>query len=272
MNKQRIIIAAITGALFATVTLPLQSQIYIGDPFNEQQLKMRVKQLDEFVSRFNYEKDIDGITVKNRQDTAKRKLYIASLFNKDLVTNVKETVLEVYYEFIETVVNPSKPVYLHFADTNWTAEAICKAVFKGKPVRISLFLKTEKINDNEYKWVINSVQGEIFDLKPDKKNPGLMISPVDNELGFMSLADISGKAGKNIINYSYKNYSVDNLSVFNTLIYTGLLNIEYVQKVVYYFYQAPDFIFTVEHFEREDSNAGWLISSIIKTKKNEKHE
>ena len=255
---------AITVAVFATVILPLQSQVYIGNPFNEYQMKARVKQLDEFVSRFNYEKDIEGIVVKNQQDTAKRKIYVASLFNKELVTNAKENVLQVYYEFIETVINPSKPVYLHFSDTNWTAQAICKAVFKGKPVQISLFLKTEKINDDEYKWVINSVKGEIFDLKPDKKNPGLMISPVDNELSFMSLADIDGAAGRNIVNYSYKNYSADKLSVFNTLIYNELLNIEYVQKIVYHFYQVSGFIFTVEHFERESNNAGWLISSIIK--------
>jgi hypothetical protein len=67
-----------------------------------------------------------------------------------------------------------------------------------------------------------------------------------------------------VINYSAKSYHVDQLSVFNTLIYTGQLKIEYVQKIVYHFLQAPNYIFLVEHFDRNSSNAGWLISSIIK--------
>jgi hypothetical protein len=35
-----------------------------------------------------------------------------------------------------------------------------------------------------------------------------------------------------------------------------------VKSICYHYLQVPDWIFTVEHFERETKNAGWLITSI----------
>jgi hypothetical protein len=261
---KQIIVIILAVCLFPDV---MSSQGIISSGFDETVLKMRVKQLDEFVSRFNYEKDIEGKSINNKQDTAMRKRYIINLFNKDLFVDLNDSLKWEYLRFVETVINPESPVYLHFSDSNWQAEAVCQAIFKGKPTLISLFLKTDKVSDNEYKWAISSVEGEMFNLKPNKQNQGIRISPVDNELGFMNISDIfSVDNCKNIVNYSITGYSVDKLSAFNTLVYNGLLKIEHVRKIIYHFEQAPDYIFTVEHFERNSDNVGWLISSLINLK------
>jgi hypothetical protein len=239
----------------------------IGSGFDETLLKIRVKQLDEFISRFNYEKDIEGKSIRNRQDTAMRKRYIISLFNRDLFVGITDSLKQEYLAFAETVINPESPVYLRFSDNNWQAKAVCQATFNGKPVQISLFLKTDKVRNDEYKWAIVSAESEMFNLTPKTQNPGISISPVDNELGFMNLSDISfGDDRKNVVNYSISGYSPDKLSVFNTLVYNGLLKINYVQKIIYHFAQTPGYIFIVEHFERNTDNAGWLISSLINLK------
>ena len=245
------------------------SQIPVaGSGFDEAKLKMRVKQLDEFVARFNYEKDVEGKSVGDKRDTAMRKRYVLGLFNGDLL--VGDSVKREYVAFAERVVNPKAPVYLRFADEKWRAEAFCQATFNGKPVRISLLLRTDKVHDDEYKWAIASAEGEMFKLAPDRRNPGIRISPVDNELGFMNMSDISsGENRRNVLNHSPRGYSPNKLTVFNTLVYSGLLKIDYVQKIVYRFEQVPGYVFTVEHFERNTGNVGWLISGLIKTK-NEK--
>ena len=239
------------------------SQTMFNSNFEETSFKMRVKQLDEFFNRFNYEKDMEDKTILNKQDTAMRKRYIFNLFNRELFLKLNDSLKQEYMTFVETVISPQQPVYLHFTDSNWQAEAICQATFQGKPIQISLFLKTDTVNSKEYKWAIYSVDGDIFKLIPAKQNPGIRISPVDNELGFMNLPDIAkGDVCRNIMNYSVNTFSVDKLSVFNTLVYYGLLKIDYVRKIVYHFEQVPGYIFSVEHFERNTDNVGWLISNI----------
>ncbi|MDR2564207.1 MAG: hypothetical protein LBC98_09765 [Prevotellaceae bacterium] len=244
------------------------SQTPVGSVFDETRLKMRVKQLDEFVARFNCEKDVEGKSIKDKEDTAMRKRYVAGLFDRNLLVN--DSIKRKFIAFAEKVVNPKAPVYLRFADSDWTAEAICRATFNGKQVQISMFLKTDRVRDDEYKWAIVSADGEMFNLTPKQQNPNIRISPVDNELGFMNMSDISsGENRRNVVHYSPQGYSPDRLTVFNTLVYNGLLKINHVQKIVYRFEQVPGYVFTVEHFERATGNVGWLISKLIEIK-NEK--
>ena len=238
--------------------------------FDENRLKMRVKQLDEFISRFNYENDILGNPVENRQDVEMRKKYVYSLLNEELLDESDDISPELYNDFVNIVTDVRQPSYIRFTDTDWLAQADCEAVYNGKKINLTVFLRIEHIEGYQYKWVIIGVKDSLFSLKPDKQNPGIIISPTDNELRFMSLPDLSGKNRQNVTNYSPKEYTVDKLTVFNTLIYTGQLKIEYTKKVSYLFFQIPGYVFQVEHFERNSYNVGWLISKVEKKKESEK--
>ncbi|MDR3268473.1 MAG: hypothetical protein LBT83_05350 [Tannerella sp.] len=244
--------------------------IELGSGFNENRLKMRVKQVDEFMERFNYEKDLRGNPVSNRLDAGVRKKYIFSLFNEDLLRQTNDSLLEVYADFANVVTNIHKPTYIDFTDNKWIAQCNCKVACNGKASNIFVFLKPEKIREYEYKWVIVGAGGDLLTLQPARTNPGIMISPTENELNFMNLPRISGKDNKDVVNYMSEDYTVNPVTVLNTLIYTGQLKIEYVNKVVYHFFQAPGYVFKVEHFERDSDNAGWLISGVMRLSQSEK--
>ena len=242
----------------------------LTEAFNENRLKMRVKQLDEFVARFNYENDVDGNKI-DTFDIEMRQKYIFGLFNHEMFsTENTDSFLTIVDKFIHTVCKKGKDQYLKFGDDNWYAEAECIVSYKGGLHDISIILKTEKFNEFEYKWIIYGVKADILKLEPKKRNPGLMISPVDNELGFMSLPDVSKGNAINVINYASSNYKPGELSVFFSLIKHEQLKIIKVQNVKYHFMQVSGWIFTVEHFERDSDNLGWLISSIRKADKKQK--
>jgi hypothetical protein len=255
-------------SLFITLYSSIVSAQHISNSWNEEWLQHRVKQIDEFMNRFNFERDIMNKPIINRDDVEMRKKYIFSLFNADLIytTNNKDSIFHEIEKFADIVVNLQNPVFLHFSDMAWTAEAICQANFKGKPIELSVFLKTEKISNNEYKWVIIDVKGGILNLTPKLQDPRYMISPVDNELEFMNLPDISDIYRKDVIHYSYKSFQFDRLSAFYALIYNDLLKVNVVERLIYHFYQVPGYTFTVENFERAGKNTGWLISHIHKMK------
>ena len=240
------------------------AQFYLGSPFDEQKLQMRVKQLNQFFDRFNYERDIENKAITGNKNRLERQHYIANLFNKEMVMNAPDSVFQIYMQFIETATDSLNPVYLHFADTNWVAQADCKVMLKGKPAKITLFLKTKQIAGDRYKWFVSDVAGDILNLQPEKQGDDIMISPVDNELNFMSLSsEMTNLHRKSIVNYMNDGYKVDKISVFNSLIYYDLLKIEYVEQLVYHFNQVRGFIFSVTHFERQSDNVGWLISNVL---------
>jgi len=260
-----------TVIIFFITLVELMAQQLI---FNENRLKMRVKQMDEFEARFNYEQDLEGRSILDSTNNIEmRKKYVLSLFDENLFEqNLSDSILNLYNDFLNSVVNEKNPIYIRFTDADWIAHVECNVTLNGRPEKIFISLQTEKIKKYEYKWVIIGAKGSVLALTPTKSNPGIMISPVDNELNFMNLQNITGTNNKDVINYSFSGYETDQLTVLNTLIYTGQLKILNAQKVVYYYFQVPDYIFKVEHFERDSDNVGWLIAEIINVKNKKKKE
>ena len=89
---------------------------------------------------------------------------------------------------------------------------------------------------------------------------------------FMSLNRITTERDDYITYYANKKFVVDETSVFFSLVYSGLLDIEYVLDLQFVFLQVPGYKFTIKHFERETNNAGWLIDSFKKISNKEKEE
>ena len=142
--------------------------------------------------------------------------------------------------------------------------AHCNALYKGKETTLTLELATEKIKDYMYKWVIVDASGEVLNLKPQKQNPGLAISPVDHEVNFISLRHVTSDEGVNIMNYKGKSPRLDPLSVFFALVQSGALQVKHVRMLEYRFTIAPLYEFTVRNFIRDAMNSGWLIADFKK--------
>lgn len=217
---------------------------------------MQVKQIEEFMARFNRE---ETPIVMDSTTTHREMKMLALLFDSDVLEQRSGEVVE----FAETMLRDD--VKLHFTDTTWIAIANCKVKYKKKQHDIVLYLRTEHIEGQMYKWVIMQAEGDVLLLRPQKRSKSYKISPTDNELYFMQLADITGVEPENILNYSDRHFKIDQTSVFFAFVASGQLEVEYVEKITYYF-QTPHYDFSVNYYSREGTNSGWLISDFNKVK------
>lgn len=218
--------------------------------------RLKVKQLDEFMRRFN-QQDIPDI-VKHEDEQTQAIRAMTAVFDFQVFKKRPEEVRE----FVMTMLDNN--VKIAYTDSNWVAIAHCNAVYKGKATVLTLELATEKVKDFIYKWVITDAYGDVLNLEPLKRNPGLAISPVENEVNFISLKHITSVEGQNIMNYKGRNPKLDTLSVFFALVNSGQLKIENVQQLEYKFFIDPFYEFTVSYFHRDAMNSGWLISDFKK--------
>lgn len=218
---------------------------------------MQVKQIEEFMVRFN--REVTPI-VMDSTTTHRDVKMLALLFDSDVLKRRSGEVVE----FAETMLRDD--VKLHFTDTTWIAVANCKVKYKKKQHDIVLYLRTEHIEGQMYKWVIMQAEGDLLLLRPQKRSKSYKISPTDNELYFMQLADITSTEPENILNYSNQRYKPDQTSVFFALVASGQLEVEYVEKITYYFL-TPHYNFSVNYYSREGTNSGWLISDFNKVKR-----
>ena len=239
-----------------TVAQPLSAQIFVGD-YDPPEYRSSVKQIEEFMKRFNLE-ERNEVFDSEPDLTKRQQLNIKGLFNYELVKSRGPEV----EQFVEQVL--AHHIKLQFSDTTWIAIARCKATYQGKNAYVTLTLGTEYIGDYMYKWVIKDAEGDMLRLLPQKGNPGLKISPTDNEINFMSLSHITTVEAKNILNYKASFRPVDQLSVFFSLVANGLLKIQNVEELTYRFVIPGLYEFEVKEFLREALNSGWLISDFKK--------
>jgi hypothetical protein len=227
----------------------------------------QVKQIDEFIERFNNK---DKTLIKQyvqKLDTAarfKRENLIKSLFNASDTSWKKEEILR----FIGQVTDNAKPTYLNFFDNHWYAEVNCAAVYKGKPTPITLILKMQREKNGMSKWIAVSAIADFLRL-PVRKDTTTGLNPLSHATDFMNI-DLLATDKKNIRNYLPNHYRDDVLSVFLYESQHNQLVIKQVNKITYHFLQIDGWIFTVNRFSRQTRNSGWLVSKLMSVDASEK--
>ena len=88
--------------LFHIVIIHVDAQALCLD-FKEDLLKGRVKQMDEFMSRFNMDETWDGKKITDKSDLDYRKKYIKTLFDHDKYRNADGTFSPVVERFVNDV-------------------------------------------------------------------------------------------------------------------------------------------------------------------------
>lgn len=251
--------------IFSTVgCLPLSAQAIMPVPSAyENLLKGRVKQIDEFMARFNATEAWDGKKIPEPVDTSYRKKYLFTLFDYDRFRGQEGAFDDVAVSFVDYVV--AHDCQLHYGDTTWTAEVRCSVKVGGKPSRMKLYLHTLKVGKNEYRWVISNVYGKMFDVAECDSAGGMFISPVEHEVGFVGLLSMGGSR-RNVSGLMDRRvYSPDRLSMLAVLLGNGLLEITSIDRVLFHFFSVPGYGFTVEIVEkRGEYNTGWLITQLNK--------
>lgn len=254
--------------LFQIVSIHANSQALCVN-FKENLLKGRVKQIDEFMSRFNMEEGWDGKKLTDKSDFEFRKKYIKTLFDYDKFRNSKGTFAPIVEKFAKTVVENEYTI--HYEDSTWTALVKCSTTLCGKNEMMTLFLQTRQLSKNEYVWVIKDVTGRIFSSVSEKsasEKQHLFISPMEHEIGFIGILDKPYK-GADMSKMIAKDYTTSRLLMFTMLMESGLLKLNAIQNVSFLFKPIPGWSFVVNRIEKKNSyNTGWLITEITNTTQN----
>lgn len=236
---------------------------------DEQELQFKVKQIDEFFRRFNYETDYKGnpITASTDSlttDTITKRKNLMTLLNLNTFMNDKKELDSISANFLDYVIKNNKQI--HYPDTTWYAEAISSVIMDGKTYPIKIFLHTEHVKNVIYKWVIADVETPAFSILTDSVKMKISIMPGAHGSSFITLPETINLNAMSVKSLFHKEYKPCRLTAFDYLVSNGKMKIQNVIKVIYHF-QIDDFMFTVERFEHKESyNKGWLISNIVKLK------
>lgn len=236
----------------------LFSQAFIDSDFSnflDNKFKQQTFYINQFIDRFNFAEAI----VVNKKPMLNRKNNLILLINRNDTSLTQNPLL---IEFINDISTDSSKNFLNKLDNNWFAVATGNFVYKNKPLKVDMKLILVGNSKEGYKWLIDSVQSILF--KEPIKDYSLYINPLNNEINFSDLSNGLENA-KDVWSYTY-NIKYNPLISFYDYVRNGDLTFKHISKLRYYFFNIAGYNFTVDYFMRTDMNAGWLISSISKTK------
>jgi len=240
------------------------------DVSGEENFAYQVKQVDEFIERFN-NSDFSFIKqyLKNKyniEDVSRSEL-IKSLFNHADTTWIKEDVVQ----FLADVTDNKYPPYLDFYDDNWYAELNCMGTYKGKKEGFTLILQVETVEaTGGAKWVVVGVSADFLNL-PQSKDYRKALNPASYGTDFMGLIDALADTA-NYQNYISSSAQPSQLLLFFNELYEKNLTFKQVNDITYHFLQIDNWIFQVRDFKRDTKNSGWLISSLLKVNDEQKQQ
>lgn len=250
----------------AVLGIDTEAQIFTH-VIDEQEFQFKVKLVDEFFRRFNYETDYKGEPIAVQADsipldTVMKRKNLMTLLNLDTFMNEKKELDSISTGFLDYVISNDKKI--HYADTTWYAEATSSVIMDGKSYPIKIFLHTEHVKDVIYKWVVTDVKSILFSNLVDSVDLKISIMPGAHGSSFITLPGTINLNAKSVRSLFSKDYKPCVLTVFDYLISSGKLKMQNVTQVVYHF-RLDAYEFIVERFEKEKSyNKGWLISKIVK--------
>lgn len=248
MNKSILVLSFIL-----CLSTRLNGQILSNDSFIQDKLNYSVKQLSQFINRFNF----NDTVVPRKNIRPSKKLNILSLFNSEdsASKNNRNTI-----DFINQITKDSINTEINFTDSNWYAIAMGVFLYQGKEVKINVTLQVNGSKTKGYKWVIVGVTSNVFLVNEKRDSSLYFINPMNHEIGFTELSKAL-KEKERIFDCSNTN-NLDFLTTFLFMIKKGDIKLMQISKVEFVFLQIPNWIFTVNNFNRLEYNSGWLISKL----------
>lgn len=227
---------------------------------DETPLEFKVKQIDEFMHRFNFDTMYNGVKPSDSVSLDERLMNMYTVFRLNNFKTSGGEPNKLMRDFCNYVID--KNLKLQYEENNWMAEVVCNAKMQNKNVQVSLFLQTEKIRDVLYKWVLVDVSSVFMQGLDSASKDSLFISPAEHGISFITLPRIINLSVADVNTIFKKDWTLDRLSVFSYLISSKQLTLSDVDKVVYH-WSLGNYLFDVERFEGEESpNQGWLISNL----------
>lgn len=232
-----------------------------------QRFVFQVKQVDEFIERFNGEKNTvlqEFLRKYHAGEKMERYELISTLFNHEDST----WDLDLVKEFLADILDPERPKYLDYYDRDWYAELECEVEYQGVSQTLHLFLELESNPDLATEWVIRGIKADFLCL-PEVEDPKNMLNPVSHATDFMNLYKLFEQP-KFARGYMHKNFRGDLLTLFYHEVSQEKLKLLEIKHINYHFLQIRDWTFVVSQYRRSGLNSGWLIKSLTPMKEAEK--
>ena len=260
-------IVATIGVLWIFIPSSSIAQLSTKDDVFEElpeHLFYQVKQLDQFIDRFNSNENTEGIAINPSKTSAEdRERILASLFNLEMleIPAFKEKAVR----FIKEVTG-SRISNLSFYDKNYYATIDCQVLYKNKKELLTLTLVLEGSANNGAHWVIKGAKADFLgglnnNAGTDKDHK--IIPPTNHEVEFIALLNIFNKE-KDLNSYLSESYGKNQLDNLDQILKSGNLKMLSTATPTYHFLQIPGWIFTVDFFNRKSKNSGLLISNLDK--------
>jgi len=272
MNIKRTILAILGLFLFQSMLFS-QLQLAGNDSVFEKKLLHEVKQLDQFIGRFNLSENIYGNKYSDRFNDSTKVLYSSYVFARKKIIktlfdfeNLKNDT-SVIKRFIDNVSDNSQ--FISFSDNNWFAEVKTTLLLNGNEKNASIILQIEKNSKDEFKWVIKGVKAKFLSLNSDDSKD--FINPISHETYFINLKKVF-ENNNNVMQYTYSGFKSDDLSIFLYLISQNKILLKQIDAISYQFLQIDNYIFKVDFMNRSSFNSGWLITQLIETDKFQKEQ
>jgi len=251
----------IAALIFAFFPFTSSAQIRNDNVFDDlpEHLLYQVKQLDQFIARFNSNENAEGIRINATQASQEdREKILASLFDLEMLNQPDFKAKAI--RFIDEVAG-SKIQNLSFYDNNFFATINCKVLYKNKREQLTLTLVVEGNPSNGSHWGIKGARANFLEETKQHKSKANIIPPTNHEVEFIALLDIFNEK-KDLNNYISGGNSTNQLNQLNEVLKSGNLKMLSTSPPTYHFLQVPGWLFTVDYFNRSSNNSGLLISDL----------
>jgi len=251
--------------LFLVLSIISKGQVL--DP-TEYNFAFQVKQVDEFIERFNG--DTSTLLYEYRSQKFPDKPMDRKLMIKTLFDNMKgDWDINLVKEFINEITDPRDPEYISFYDDDWYALLACDVMYKGRREKAMITLAIQKEEDYSSKWVIRGVKADFLSI-PGKESDHVFLNPVSHGTDFMNLKQLFNADKKHIKSYLYRNFHPGGMALFIHELIEGNIAFDQVNTITYHFLQVDGWGFSLQKVYRETSNSGWLISNLQRLKTKDK--
>ena len=226
----------------------------------------KVKSVDEFIARFN---GIESNPMLSDTLDRHRRNLLALMDHQMFQNNLSNDEFNMYInQFITTVMKSS--VELSIDDSLLVVIAIAKVSVNKQPFQLKWLMRREQ-ERGQKRWVLLNVQGMKFNKLIDDRLR-VLISPVEHEGHFVTLNEVFNLNRNAIYGVRGKDVEIDEITAMLQMIVDGKMSIEGIEQLVFYCLAVPNYVFTVEEFNRKGLNTGWLISKIEQVKDTIKHQ
>lgn len=237
----------------------------------EERYLLEVKQVDEFIERFNYDHSTLVIRYLHERfpgQSLSRKELVLSLFNYGYAH--WDTVM--VRAFVNRVTQAQDPVYLSFYDEDWYAELVCDVMYRDVPRKATLVMQIQQDKQGGASWVIRAVKANFLDELPDASSEDqVVLNPMSHGTDFMGLRRALSDPDQ-LRNIVFSGYMPESMSLFMHELRNGNLVFRQVNDITYHFLQVPGWVFRLRRYLRPTHNSGWLIDELRRASEPQKAE